>query len=1095
MPPGFTIHAANRLELLAEALAGQMRRSPGHPLDAERIVVPHPVLGRWLRLRLASELGIAAHLQLELPAEFAWSVMGAALPNLPSDNAYAPASLRWRIYELLGQASSAAGAEERPVPNDTGLARYLADGEPRKRFELADRLAGIYDRCLLYRPDWIRSWQRDKDARPASPAAAADWLAELWAQLADAEDTPPHWVDVVDAYREAIAATAPPAQLQLPLQGDAADCARASFFAVPSLSPSYLDMLRTAARTMAIHLYLPSPCREFWADTRSRRERRLVGLDQGDGYYDEGNVLLSAWGRTARDMQASLADDLGSGAPEENYAEPAANTRLAALQRDILTLRGIDEGAADDQPPADDSLQIHVCHSAMREAEVVHDRLLDLFETHPDIQPADVLILAPGLDVYAPAIEAVFSAHEVVPFNLGRQRRGDSAAVRAFIDLLDLPGSRYATPAVMAPLRARAVRARFGIDEDQLASLREWISAAGIRWGIDAASLATQGPCGASGATHTWREGMKRLVLGYATADQAADFEGVVPCALRSRGFDAGTADYECLGRFARYCEEVLELDSWQQRERTPSGWAKALREGVFARFFVDRPGDVLGEGDAVAALIDRFVDESESAGELPIPFSVVRDVLTAYAEEATRSVVRLADGVAIGQLAAGQVFPAKVVCALGMNDRLFPRHPATSSFDPMAAGARRIGDRDLRDEDRYAFLEALLAARRSFIVTYTGRDLREDAALPASTVVGDLLEYLHVRFADGRTAHETRHPLQPFSPRYFQPSAALFSYSQAMADAANALASVQEAPPDRFASKLPAVPGRRPSDEVAIHELCRFAAAPVRYFVERRLGLRLGSPADPLEDEEALELSEQEEWRLKNELFHLDGGDGAVEADLARRILLARGCLPGGNAGLLAQQRAGREVEALVQALHPFAEHRQAPACEIDVQLDGCRLVGSVARFLPDKHELLNWRIGGIRAVDRIETWLCLLAATCASGQRISATMIGIAGDVQMANVHGPAPDSARAALADWLGAWRDGQTRALPLFAETSWAWVAEDESQARKAWFGGQWGEGEDAHHQLVFPDGPFSRHAEAFGELAERLLTPIAAATAE
>lgn len=1088
MQPGFTIHASNRLELLAAALAEQMRRSPGQPLEPERIVVPHPLLGRWLRLQLASELGIAAHLQVELPAEFAWSVMGAALPNLPIDNPYAPASLRWRIYRLLTLANGGASADKR-LPKDAGLASYLADGEPRKRFELADRLAHIYDRCLLYRPDWIRSWQ-GRQGNDEAPPAAADWLAELWRQLADAQGGR-HWVDVVDAYREATAHTAM-AQMQLPLDGDMDSCPRASFFAVPSLSPSYLAMLRSAARSMAIHLYLPSPCQEFWADTRSLRERRLA--DANDDYYDEGNALLSAWGRTARDMQASLADDLGSGSPEENYAEPAANTRLAALQRDILTLRGHEDDAANDQPAADDSLQIHVCHSAMREAEVVHDRLLDLFETHPDIQPADVLILASSLDSYSPAIEAVFSAHQLVPFNLGRQRRRDSAAVRAFIDLLDLPGSRYATPAVMAPLRAQAVRARFGIDEDDLADLRGWINAAGIRWGIDAATLKAQG---LDGATHAWREGLRRLLLGYATGEQAAEFHGVVPSALGSRGLDAGTADYECLGRFARYCEEVLELDSWMQREYTSSEWAKALREVVLSRFFVDRPGDVLGEVNAVAALINRFVDECAGTGDLPIPFSVVRDVLTAYAEEATRSVVRLADGLTIGQLAAGQVFPAKVVCAMGMNDRLFPRHPATSSFDPIAAGARRIGDRDQRDEDRYAFLDALLAARRSFIVTYTGRDLREDAALPASTVVSDLLEYLDARFAD--RGAETRHPLQPFSPRYFQPPAAaeaagppLFSYSQAMADAANALVGVHEAPPDRFA--LPAT-APAASDEVDLHDLCRFAAAPVRYFVERRLGLRLDSPTDLLEDEEALELSAQEDWRLKVELFHLEGGDGALEAELARRILLAKGRLPEGNSGLLAQQQAAREVEALAMVLGRYVEHRQAPAYEIDVSLNGGRLVGSVMQFHLGGRELLNWRIGAIRAVDRLETWLRLLATTCAGGQPASATLIGVAGDVQVARIQGPAPDFAQAALEDWLRAWRQGQERALPLFPETSWAWATEGEYPARKAWSGGEWGEGEDDHHRLVFPDGPFNRHREAFEELAARLVAPIAAATAE
>ncbi|MYJ74521.1 MAG: exonuclease V subunit gamma, partial [Gammaproteobacteria bacterium] len=69
------IEAGNRLETLAERLADEIRRSPLDPFEPERIVVPHPTLGRWLVLALAKELGIAANVSIELPAQFAWSIM------------------------------------------------------------------------------------------------------------------------------------------------------------------------------------------------------------------------------------------------------------------------------------------------------------------------------------------------------------------------------------------------------------------------------------------------------------------------------------------------------------------------------------------------------------------------------------------------------------------------------------------------------------------------------------------------------------------------------------------------------------------------------------------------------------------------------------------------------------------------------------------------------------------------------------------------------------------------------------------------------------------------------------------------------------
>src|SRR5262249_56467512 len=76
------------------------------------------------------------------------------------------------------------------------------------------------------------------------------------------------------------------------------------------------------------------------------------------------------------------------------------------LQTDMLTLRVRDGRmriAAGDR-----SLQVHVCHGPMREVEVLYDQLLWLFEQHPDLTAADVVVMTPDIEAYAPAIEAVF---------------------------------------------------------------------------------------------------------------------------------------------------------------------------------------------------------------------------------------------------------------------------------------------------------------------------------------------------------------------------------------------------------------------------------------------------------------------------------------------------------------------------------------------------------------------------------------------------------------------------------------------------------------------------------------------------------------
>ena len=1049
----FLIHASNRLEALAARLADEMRQRPGDPLLAERIVVPHPTLGQWLRLQLATQLGIAAHLRIELPAEFAWAAMREAVPALSAVPVFEPAYLRWRIFERLGRWDS-----------DDEIARYLADGDSRKRFELADRLAIAYDRCLVFRPDSIRAWQAGESSQ---------WHGRLWAELA-ADHVPgqqvksPHWIDALDVYRSArVGQTARP---------------RVSFFAVATMSPSFLQMLHLASAVMEIHLFLLSPRRDFWTNVPPRNP---------GGYYAENNELLEAWGRPARDLQALLQGQQAAVVVNQPAAQdqPSGRTCLDAVQAEVI---GAAAPAAALGP--DDSIQVHVCHSPAREVEVLHDRLLGLFDQYPDIQPADVLVLTPDLDTYAPIIAAVFGAADRIRFQIGRRRFNEGAALTAFLDLLELPGSRYTANAVLAPLRAASVRACFGIGEHDLEGIRDAVRRAGIRWGLDAAHR-TELDVPAS-PNHNWHHGLRRLLLGYAIdADADVLLDNITPCALDRWGFRTGAADYERLGRFLRYCELTFALDDWSQAAHRPSEWAARLRTDVLARFFGDADRgstpEVSRELSTVARLIDGFATECDNAGtNTPVPFEVLRDVLSEHAAATTRGVPRLADGVTVTGLTVGQALPAKVVCAVGMNDGAFPRRPPAMPFEFLAGlfgeDARQLGDRDVRDDDRFAFLEAVLAARRHLLLTYTGRDLQEDKPTPPSVVVSELIEYLDRRFPDAAGKGDpgrwqTRHPLQPFSPRYFQPDEpALFSYSAPMAAAATALGAAGGVP-DRFAGELGATPT---APEIELEDLIRFAVSPSKHFVRRRLGLHLDVRDDELDDDEPFQLDALQAWQLKSGLADWGKPSGVRSA----RLAAASGLLPPGNMADIQHRESAGEVARLHEALQPYRDHNAT--AEVDAVINDTRIVGVVEQFHGEKNELMWWRIGAIRAKDRIAVWLRLLALTGARDCRLTAYLFG-SKNGESSTLAGPSPEQARELLGDWVATWQQGQRKPLPFFAETSWGWAAKQSSTAvASAWSGQAWSEGNDAVHRMIFGDEPVD---DSFKDLASRLLGPLRDAT--
>jgi len=121
---------------------------------------------------------------------------------------------------------------------------------------------------------------------------------------------------------------------------------------------------------------------------------------------------------------------------------------------------------------------------------------------------------------------------------------------------------------------------------------------------------------------------------------------------------------------------------------------------------------------------------------------------------------------------------PFPVVCLIGLSDGTFPRPSPAPGLD-LAAASPRPGDRSPRQEDRYAFLEALLAARQHLHLSWVGQSQRDGSEIPPSVVVSELLDAVEQGFeppggrrapGDPWTRRElvTRHRLQAFSPAYF---------------------------------------------------------------------------------------------------------------------------------------------------------------------------------------------------------------------------------------------------------------------------------------------------------------------------------------
>ncbi len=1048
-----TVYRGNRLERLADRLAEVVREPARSDEGAVAALAPEVVsvhnrgMARWLSMHLSERLGVCANFTFPLPASFLWQTFRRVLDGVPDASPFDPEVLTWRIAKRVGSLPKSKAFAD--------LRGYLEGGEGDRRYELSYRIADAFDRYLVYRPDWIERWEDGKDTH---------WQARLWRDLV-ASESAPHRVRLQKTFVERVTAAAEREPGGAPPFGLPA---RVSLFGVAALPPVYLHLVATLARVVDVHLFLLDPCREYWGDIISDRAIARRGGDAEAQYLESGNPLLSSMGGLGRDFLDEVTE-CGPGADEEWFEDPAAAhddglshdpdavasdaSMLAVVQSDILNLRR--RGDGDDEAPRatiardDDSIAIHSCHGPMREVEVLYDTLLDRFREDPTLRPSDIVVMTPDIETYAPYIEAVFGTvrddARRIPFSIADRSPGtESPLVDILLELLELPGSRFDATRVLALLEAAAVRRRFAIAEDDLEAIQRWMRETGIRWGIDESSRdALELP---STRDHTWREGLDRMLLGYALPSRSFDmFHDILPYDEIEGG------DSAVLGRFLTFATALFDLDTDLRRERKPEAWATTLASMLDT--FLAPEGDEEYEIRRIRESVADFADATRRAD---FDEAIGRDAVLAH----LRRVLGTPDPAA-GFLGGGVTFcamvpmrsiPFAMVCLLGLDDARYPRARKPIGFDLMARDFRR-GDRSGRDDDRYLFLEAILSARERLWISYVGQNIRDNNAIPPSVLVAELLDVLDRGFevegaasdATVRSFVTTRHPLQAFSPRYFTGAdERLFSYSREQCEASRLAGHGEKAAIEFLDERLPP-----PEDEwrtISIDSLVRFFENPVRFLVQRRLGLYLGRADAFVASREPFELDRFEGEDLREKLVELRG---EVEPESLLEAVRASGVLPQGRVGetlyarvVDAAERFGTQLDAALAGTDAETAPRVAP---IDVDLvfpdvmragvsfGDLRLVGRLDGLRTNGR--VEFRAGSPQGRDHSRVWIEHLVLNAAAPADVEPVTRFIHADGERRL--DPVPD-AMAHLRSLVTLFQEGLCRPLPFFARTSYAYA---------------------------------------------------------
>ena len=570
-------------------------------------------------------------------------------------------------------------------------------------------------------------------------------------------------------------------------------------FTVLDLPPMQLAFLRRLGQYLDIYILHYNPSQEYWADSvdphwKARydvrvKERFIEKNPQAkdadiEQFFQEFTLnfnaeqresrhpLLTRFGKQARD-HFSLLSSLSSGEEgvwADAFIDAYRNNLLGKIQSDILYLVEPEQH----QYPLeaeDDSIQIHVCHSSLRQLEVLKEQLIYwLAQGTPENprKPSDILVLTPSLTELEPLIRSVFapppSERDLI------QQKGDSPhqlskdsiylpikiagvtqidvlnAWRALLGRIELIQGRFTIEDFADWLSLNATQQVYDLEIGSIQRITKLLIDAGFKRGFDAQHLRQSLAAGDEDYRFSFKFALDRLALGIAIPKHTV-FQNTLSFA------EVLSSDFELIAKLIQIYQDFDVRRDWiiqhEQGQTQPvEHWLNRLMQeiatfeqaGVEALALVYK---IVKKQQRMLTLANFYDDHDQHALQglrLPLPYILaeINTILETQLEHAEPT-----GQITFSQLGQIRPVPYKLMVMLGLDSGKFPNRTQHLPFDLMDLLKPQLGDRSRLEDDQGAFLDHMLLAQDNLWLFYNGFDINDGEVRDPSTVLQELIQHL----------------------------------------------------------------------------------------------------------------------------------------------------------------------------------------------------------------------------------------------------------------------------------------------------------------------------------------------------------------
>lgn len=817
---------SNQLECLASCLQKQLFAF-GSAFERRLVIVPDKGMKTYLYHHFAMHTKAKSAFGMEV------MTLSEGLQELIRDQKkvspfYFPSALDLSIY--LEQEITSLHIQRTEDPHLAPLWKYLGEGGEqingslrRKIISLSEQIARFFSMLGLQDDIVISEWLSHEG-----------WQQDLWKSIFSAESI---W-----SYPQKILQEMKPSLPNLHLFG---------FSFLPKV---YFDFFTKGSA----YTYLLSPSEYFWEDFYSDKERvflqkvlegkkvRLKVREQFDLYLRESLPLLGNWGKMGKEFLGRL----GQTEPyiEEHYVPCSTNTLLGAVQDDFLHLGQREEEAL--LPAQDVSLQLHACTSKMREVEVLHEMVLQLLqkskeERHP-LTLSDISILSTSLGEYVPYIHQVFGLSSIDYRIIDGVETTKDDHISALEHLLYLSEKRFSLTSILELFSFSPFQKKQGWKQEDVYLLSKWFEKVGIEWGYNtehrtrvlAKSLSYVEEVRFPG---TWQHGFERLLSGLILA--IPEESNIDDLSFAWPQYSLEWNESELLGQAISVISSLFQdFEKIDSLSSSFEEWVILLNR-LSTKYLID------DEEMSFSSECQRLKKLLGTSGSTPFSLESFKRVFRSLSAKRKSSFQGShLEAVSFSPFKQGLVLPSKVIYLLGMEEESFPRKEPSLPFCDLSALKNKTYMPSKAEEDRYLFLEALLSARKHFMVSYCRVSAQDQKPQTAAAVVEELFSYVKNTYKAGVDPEVLMisHPALSFSESYFEKKSPVSSISPTTQRAARSYYSLYKKTLAPFFPEFygDVVGDRNLSDTeiVSIKELTRFAKHPIKFFMQDILGIYLPS-------------------------------------------------------------------------------------------------------------------------------------------------------------------------------------------------------------------------------------------------------------